>query len=436
MFVQIESVMFVSRETLFETAKQKYPLVVTDTKSFKHNIENGNLLVKTKLDYFRTTLDIKGKAFNVRRSLARFLKSGDLFGEIGDKTRTRTSIESYAEDTSDKENQPEDSLDVSMNETDNDASFMSVDQGEDPIELTEVEQLKLKVKSLEDRLSVYDSFFGKQSRSELGPRKTFGDSMKTVALRNLAKGAQATTINNILVDVAALFGHEKDSVPSVPTLARWRSSDLKVASEQQLEAFVKESDRLEISLDDTSVDAFKVSGIGLFRQNNEYMLFDMVQSNEGTGAGLFEQIKQRLQQNPCFELIMKRVQNLVTDMGSSQVLCNKKLCKWIDEYRNAHWPNHHPVFKPVFTKYCCMHTLSNVDSNVMSELSENAATMHSSLKMLFGRRGVNKSASKTNKEIILTLLMGVASRFKTDCGVRYRTGANNGKWIILDELEV
>ena len=72
----------------------------------------------------------------------------------------------------------------------------------------------------------------------------------------------------------------------------------------------------------------------------------------------------------------------------------------------------------------------------MSELSDDAASMHSSLKMLFGKRGVNKSAGRTNKEVILSSLMGVASRFTTDCGVRYRTGANNGKWIILDEFEV
>ena len=177
----------------------------------------------------------------------------------------------------------------------------------------ENEQLKREIRVM--AAASEHEFWGKalgQVRLQGGRSLEYSRSMKTMCLQVLSRGIEATHLFACLHFIAKAQGRDPSVVPSLPTLSRWRDTDLRIHVNRQLEEFVTSATQLTMCLDCSAYSSFKYSAIGLSDQSGKFMILDVVKSNCKTAADLKNQIIDRLRRTGLFDQIVVRLRDIMS----------------------------------------------------------------------------------------------------------------------------
>ena len=150
------------------------------------------------------------------------------------------------------------------------------------------------------------------SRSQGGRLLIFHEGLKKAILRCLSRGLEATAIRRTLVYLVEEMGLDSPQVPSLPAVNNWRSNDLPVHLQTQLEQFVESATTLSLSMDCSALRDHKVSGLGLIDDRQQYLLMDLCASNNSNSDELYTQVRKRLQESGVQDQIVAKTVDIIT----------------------------------------------------------------------------------------------------------------------------
>ena len=272
----------------------------------------------------------------------------------------------------------------------------------------------------------------------------YGPELNALAVSCLAEGVSAADLKRVLdclAVVCEMLVTDKHRVPNVDWFSKLRL-EMRTLNDEQLTSFVRDSEYLTASYDETSMHARKLGCLGLTNQVGQYMSVSFQLSLGRTGVDLAQEMFEAIDKLALVDagdvslatMIRQKLVGLITDRSRVQESGNRHFVGLL----NAH-PDRLGM-QSIVLLCCLMHMCSNCERYFTRELSDDTMRMFALLRRIFGCRQTSAFNKHGLTHKLARIFEGNARNarnktriYESDLGARFGTFVRNGRALLIHE---